>query len=197
MLDLYLNHFCLPRARMILLGNWVLPVRLVSPFDWELVPNSVCLSLWGASSYLFSEIHVKSWNQIIQIISQCYWCFFNHLSLLGCQTVAEVAVVMCYFPSWIVPFSSFLLLGYNFVLSACDKSMKWQHALEIFTTLKSKRLEATLYLGFQTWAFRGPWRQNHLWETTSWAILQLASTSWRGMVRWYVFLHVFSRSLVW
>eukprot|EP00434_Breviolum_minutum_P003290 symbB.v1.2.002896.t3/scaffold156.1/size293155/8 len=38
---------------------------------------------------------------------------------------------------------------YNFVLSACDKSMKWQHALEIFTTLKSKRLEATL-ISFNT-----------------------------------------------
>ena len=86
---------------------------------------------------------------------------------------------VCFRP-WNVPFSSFFWLGYNFVLSACDKSMKWQHALEIFTTLKSKRLEATLSLGVQTWAFRGPWRQNHLWETTSWAILQLASTSWRG-----------------
>lgn len=33
MLDLYLNHFFSPRARMILLGNWVLPVELVAPFD--------------------------------------------------------------------------------------------------------------------------------------------------------------------
>ena len=134
----------------------------------------------------------KSWNQIIQKISRCYWCFFNHLSLLGRYTVAEVHVVMCYFPSWNVPFSSFLLLGYNFVLSACDKSMKWQHALEIFTTLKSKRLEGTLYLGVQTWAM-GALQAKPLVRDYKLSHSRACIHKLKGMVCWYyVFLHFFA-----
>ena len=42
--------------------------------------------------------------------------------------------------------------GYNFALSACDKSMKWQQALEMFTHLESKLLQANLSLGLGwTW----------------------------------------------
>jgi hypothetical protein len=39
------------------------------------------------------------------------------------------------------------LAGYNFALSACDKSMKWQQALQIFSLLESKLLQANLSLG--------------------------------------------------
>ena len=161
MLDLYLNVFVCQEPWC----NWVVPVWLTC---WELNPGTK----------LLYPNYFAVLRMFLQAFSHCLAAILLQKFMLLCVFLREM------FHS-----HPFLLLGYNFVLSACDKSMKWQHALEIFTTLKSKRLgPATLYLGIQTWA---PWRR----KTTTCGRLEvvpfykIASTSWRG---WYVdmcFLH--------
>ena len=114
---------------------------------WELVIQTLCACVFDMSSYC----PVNLWSQIIP----------NHFPvlLMFLQSFVIAHPYCCRSSCCDWPFVSSVLilfvLGYNFVLSACDKSMKWQHALEIFTTLKSKRLEATLYLGQ---VLESPWR---------------------------------------
>lgn len=134
---------------------------------------------------------VKSWNRIIQIISRCYWCFFNLLSLLGRYTVAEVHVVMCFFP-----LKCSVLMICLVRLQFCTQCMWQEHEMATCTwnlhNFEVQKTWSDTVSRRPNWGLQGALEAKPLVGNYKLSHSTACIHKLKGMVCWYyVFLHFF------